>query len=275
MLPDVVSRAVTSYLSAADRLLPGRVYGCYVYGSVAFGAYWERRSDIDLLVVLDDAAVTRAELRRLRLLHLAQVPRLAGRILTGRGLSATCNVAFVRQRDLVAPVTMIQPVASHTGHKFRVGAAFDVNPVMWHVLATCGISVRGPDPSTLALDPEPAVLRRWNLDNLHHYWGGLASSIEARSRPLSPARVAWSVLGPLRLHATIATGDVLSKADAGHYGLGAFGGGHAALIRYASAVLRDEPRPLRPPHHTALTADFIRDVIADADRLVVDSAQES
>ena len=46
MLPGPADRAVARYVRLADRLLPGRVVGVYVIGSIALGAYRRRRSDI-------------------------------------------------------------------------------------------------------------------------------------------------------------------------------------------------------------------------------------
>lgn len=278
MVPAVVVRATTAYLRAADRLLPGRVVGCYIVGSVALDAYRDGRSDIDVLAVLDDEQVSRADVRRLRLLHVSQVPRLLGRVVTGSGLSATCDVSFVRRRDLTLPVTTIQPVASHTGHEFRVAEAFDVNPVMWQILAARGIAVRGPAPDALGLDPEPAVLRAWNLNNLRDYWSARADALERRSRSrgrfATSSQIAWCVLGPLRLHATIATGEVVSKEAAGTYGRGALDDRWAALIDYALTDVRGERPPVPRADHVAQTIALMRHVIADAERLAGSAAGE-
>ena len=57
MLPRPVEIAVNRYLRLADRLLPVRIVGVYVIGSVALGAYRRRRSDIDLIVLFDQEVV--------------------------------------------------------------------------------------------------------------------------------------------------------------------------------------------------------------------------
>jgi hypothetical protein len=84
-----LTASVARYLRTADGLLPRRVTGLYLVGSGALGAFRPSRSDIDLLAVVD-RDLTRREVRRLRLLHLA-----AGRVpVWGR-----CGLASSRSRE--------------------------------------------------------------------------------------------------------------------------------------------------------------------------------
>jgi hypothetical protein len=266
MLPAEVRRAVDSYLGWADRLLPGRVVGAYVFGSTALGAYRPGRSDVDLLAVLDDRPVTSRDVSRLRVLHVSQLPRVLAGLARTRRLFATCNTAFVRRAALGLPVTRIEPVASHVGHEFVAGAAFDVNPVMWQVLRTRGIAVRGPEPAELGLDPEPCRLRDWNLANLRGYWADLADRVATGTGPLRGSAVEWCVLGPPRLHATIRTGAVLTKQEAGAYAIRTFGREIEPIVAVALAALAGDPLPATPPHEEwrGRTADLMGRIIEDA-----------
>jgi hypothetical protein len=241
-----LTASVARYLRTADGLLPRRVTGLYLVGSGALGAFRPSRSDIDLLAVVD-RDLTRREVRRLRLLHLAAGSRAGlGALRSGQlTFPGTCNVVFLRSDDLVRPVSEIVPIASHTGLKFAVGRGFDVNPVMWKVLLERGVAVRGPAPVALGLDPQPELLRSWNLDNLDSYWRPWAnatlrrSSVRARWQPRWTT--AWGVLGAPRLHRTVATGEVISKEAAGEYALDVFGGRWRPIVHEALAYWRGEP----------------------------------
>ena len=272
MLPREVRTATAAYLRDADRLIPGQLAGCYLVGSTALGAYRPGRSDIDLIAVLASGPLTGARLlRRLRALHLAQAPRvLAGAVRTRR-VHATCNVAFVPVGQMTRPVTEIEPLASHNGHEFFAGAAFDVNPVMWRVLADRGIALRGPATGSWQLDPELDRLTSWNRANLAGYWQAQLNRIRAGRSPLWPQAVEWNVLGPLRLHATIATGQVLSKDEAGAYGQQLFAAS-SAIIGTARALLAGEPVPADPPREDwrQLTAEVMDRVITEAKTLATD-----
>jgi hypothetical protein len=273
-LPAPVDRAMARYLRLADRLLPGRVVGAYVVGSVALGAFRRERSDIDVIAVVD-RRLDEDELRRVRWLQLASgVPTSAAALARGRvTLPGTVNATFVAADDLTKPVTSIVPVASHVGHEFHAGQGFDVNPVIWTILARHGIAVRGPEAATLGLDPEPGALAEWNRSNLERYWRPWGeAAVAARRRRLRIARArwltAWGVLGPPRLHHTIATGDVISKEAAGEYALDTFDARWHPIIEDGLAYWRGERAPddrFRDPQVRArATGEFVLEVVASA-----------
>ena len=265
-LPEEAARAVESYLRIADRLLPGAVTACAVGGSIALDAYRPGRSDIDVIAVLSDEWKDHRRLMaRLRLLHLAQVPRLTVRAARGMGFSACCNTVFVWQSEITRAVTEIHPVASHVGEVFDSQGAFDVNPVIWKELVDGGISVRGGPVSDWCLDSEPGELRNWVARNIRDYWAPLAESARRGRRPLSAGAVEWCLLGPARMHYTLLTGEIISKEDAGRHALEAFPD-HSAIIEVALARLRSDPLPTTPPRDQwrALTASAMRSIIADS-----------
>lgn len=268
-VPRSVASAVRRYLRLADGLLPVRIVGCYVVGSVALGAYRRRRSDIDLVVVVD-RRFAGAELRRLRALQLASGARTAPPALL-RGdltLPGTVNATYVVEDDLTTPVSAIVPVANHVGHELHAGRGFDINPVQWKTLADRGVAIRGPAPATLGLDPEPETLEGWNRTNLLAYWKPLAERIAGGRVPLTYRYrprwlTSWCVLGAPRLHATITTGDVISKEAAGEYSLDAFDARWHLVIHEGLAYWREEPAvPL--DDRWAHTSGFVLAVIDSA-----------
>lgn len=275
-LPSDAARATRSYLRAADQLLPGGVIACAVGGSLALRCYRPSRSDIDLVAVIADEWATQPDLiRRLHLLHLSQIPRLALRALRGKGVSACCNTVFIRESEVSRPVSTISPIASHVGEVFESGTGFDVNPVVWKELEDGGITIRGRPLGRWGLDPEPVSLRRWVRSNLRTYWATLADQLHARSRSstsvlpvrrgLSNGQVEWCVLGPARMHHTLMTGDIISKERAGLHMLESFPQ-HAPITEVALAKVRGERIPSSPSRHErrALTASAMDDVLAAA-----------
>jgi hypothetical protein len=264
--------AAARYLRGVDALLPGQVSGFYLVGSAALGAYRERRSDIDFIAVLDGDPGTR-EVRRLRIQHARSALRTGTRALATRRspLTGTCNGVFIRRRDLTAAVTTIRPIAAHCGHEFTIGTGgSDISPVAWKVFAERAITLRGPEPSFLMLDPQPELLAAWNLENLENYWRPWATStqwpVRAGWRMRPRYSTAWGVLGAPRLHHTIATGEVVSKETAGAYALDVFPTVFHPLIQDAIAYWRHEPSRLRisPDDRHHRTTEFILTVIDSA-----------
>lgn len=202
----------------------------------------------------------------------------ASRALAQRQLAlpGTCNGVFITEDQVGRPVSTIAATASQTAHRLRRGEAFDVNPVVWKVLAERGIALRGHESSTLPLDPEPETLRPWTLANLNGYWRRCAEATLRARPPMSrllprPWVAAWGVLGVPRLHATVATGDVLSKEAAGEYALDRFDQEWHPLIREALAYWREEPprwRSRHRPHRPEAVGEFMLHVIDDANGLM-------
>ncbi|CAM3716459.1 nucleotidyltransferase domain-containing protein [Kibdelosporangium persicum] len=212
----MIERIVHRYLTVADRLLPGQITGFYLVGSAALGAWHADRSDVDFVAVLT------GDPSRLRALHVLGNLRTAGAaVLLGKpGIPGTMNGVFVAPEDMAKPVTSIRPIASHSGRRFKAGRGFDVNPVMWKVLLDKGITVRGPAPTELGLDPEPDKLRQWNLDQLTGHWRSFAQQCLS-DRP--PRKALTRMIGPPRLHCTVRTGQIISKDEAVRYTLDTFG----------------------------------------------------
>lgn len=267
--------AVERYLTQVDQVLPGLVSGFYLVGSVALGAYRDGRSDIDFIAVVDQG-LEKVELRRLRFQHLRSGLTTGARSV-GHGrslLTGTCNGSFILAKDLERPVTEIVPAASHVGHHFQSGqGGSEVNPVGWKVLAERAVAIRGPRPAALALDPQPALLRSWNLENLESYWRPWTASVaggrSTRFRLRPRWSTAWGVLGAPRLHHTISTGEVISKEAAGEYALDVFDHRWHPLVQDALAYWRREASRLNfsPDQRRHHTCAFVLEVIDAAHTL--------
>jgi hypothetical protein len=160
------------------------------------------------------------------------------------------------------------PLGSFVGLRVWPKKAFDVNPVMWFVLATKGIAMRGPEGSELELAINEAERREWTKANLLAYWKPWAEGVLASGefpRMHFARGLEWGVSGVSRMHCTIQTGDVISKRASLTYAAQTFDSHWAAVIELA--IAHSEGRPLkinRQEHKTLarLTADFVLHVIA-------------
>jgi hypothetical protein len=267
-IPPVVRASVGRYLAAADAALPDLVDGFYLVGSAAQRAFQVGRSDIDFVAVTS-RPLSAAEIDRLRARHRSlfagdwarTVSRLPWR------WPLMCNGVYVCHPDLRRPPAEVRPQLGHVAGRFRPGAAFDVNPVTWELLATRAIPVRGPGPSELAVPRDDPALRRWTRGNLTSYWARWARDIRRRGwsavQSSTAQSRAWGVLGAPRLHATIATGRILSKEQAGEYALDTFEPRWHPLIGSALAYWRGASGgPYRPTRSRRPIADYVDMVVA-------------
>jgi hypothetical protein len=223
-LPPEVATAMSAYLRLADEELPGQISGLYLVGSLALNDYRPGQSDIDFVAVTDEV-LTPSKLDRLSHVHATlrrKVPRpkLDGVYVTWRQLQAS-------------PVGLSAPYCLNS--RFASSNGFAANPVTWYMLHRHKIALRGPADPAVYQDDE--LLRRWCRENLQDYWAGWVH--QARTRltrrllTLSRRTIVWGVLGVTRLHATIRTGDILSKSAAGTYALETFPPHWSKLIQDA------------------------------------------
>jgi hypothetical protein len=251
VIPEPAATVVGRFVATLDRALPGVVGGFYVVGSIALGAFRPGRSDIDFVATLP-RPLSPAEIRALRAVHRRSCADAAVRLITTppRTWPLVCNGVFVRPEDLAAPPGLVAPVASQVAGRFDVGSGFDLNPVTWWTLAHRGIAVRGPAPGRLAVHLDDARLRAWTAANLVAYWrpwadalvrGGPAGWYTRRQQHSTRRAAAWGVFGVARMHATIRTGTVIGKEQAGEYALGVFDAGWHPVIRDALAYWRGLP----------------------------------
>jgi hypothetical protein len=210
-VPEEVSELVGRHLRELDEAMPGLIEGLYLTGSVALGDYRPGASDIDFLAVTSRLMFA-DELAAVAAVH-EMMP--ASPHYDGVYLDRTSFAARLDDRQVVPYVV--------DGVFFKDEPCGELNPVLWLMLSRRGIVMRGPTAADLGLRVDPDRLRSWNLKNLKEYWLPLAGQIRhavaerAPDAVANPVGVVWAVLGPARLHYTLATGEVASKSEAGQY----------------------------------------------------------
>lgn len=217
---------MSAYARLVDDHLPDRIRGLYLTGSLALGDYRPGRSDIDFVAV-SDTALQPSELGALQRVHTElqrtmRGPRLDGVYLTWPALAA-------------APVGLSVPYC--LCGQFEAKGDFAVNPVTWCILDRHPLPLRGPTKPFVFHDEQ--MLREWCRESLLSYWGSWVCSARGygvhRLYSLSRELTVWGVLGVARPHATIWTGDMISKTAAGEYALDVFPSRWSAIVREALA----------------------------------------
>lgn len=205
-----VRQVADRHLAEVHRVLPGLVEMLYLVGSVALGDYRHGVSDVDFLAVTSRPPAGP---------DLATLARIHSGIRPQRWGVPFYDGVYVDRGALASPPDREQPAPHVVGGEFRTDRPCgELNPVLWWTLATCGVPERGPAPGRLGLRLDPDRLRRYSLDNLRTYWQRLAGEIRSAvagrdpDAPADPGAVVWAVLGPGRLHHTLATGAVTSKS---------------------------------------------------------------
>lgn len=208
-LADAAARLAHAHLAAVDVAAPGLVAALWITGSAASDDFRPGRSDVDF-VAATARPPTPADLAVLARVHaVPDRPFFDG--------------LYVPAAALADPPSAEEPVPHVVDGVFSTDRCGQCTPVGWLELREHGIAVRGPAPAELVAAPDPETLRGWLLGNLRGYWAAEAGAVERAladrpaDRPASADGVTWLVLGAPRLHATLATGAVIAKSDAGRY----------------------------------------------------------
>ncbi|WP_433021369.1 nucleotidyltransferase domain-containing protein [Kribbella sp. CA-294648] len=220
-LPAEVTGTTQRYLELVDEVLPGQVTGLYLTGSLPLGDFRPGHSDIDGVVVtadpLRDASVVRE-------VH-EQLPT-----------TPAFDVTYLTAAELAAPPDRDKQVVFTQDGVFKEApSGGPVSPVLWSELARQSIPLRtAPD---LVVHDDQEALEAFTRDNLKTYWSSQFDQLEAATanRPDDQALpdwvLPWVMLGVPRLHALLATGNIISKTAAGEHALVAFPHWSALLHR--------------------------------------------
>jgi predicted nucleotidyltransferase len=185
----------------------GTVVGVYLVGSYALNDLCPG-SDVDFVTVLTRPLLG-SETRRVLDGHRAVKERFR------RGFEGL----YVLADELHSPPEQATQVLRCHGRGLQPGQA---NPVDWELLRRHGVTVCGQARRDLEVCDAGADLRLYSRRNLSAYWTPWLKRFP-RLPAFGPLRapiaylLAWGVLGVPRLHAAIATGEILSKSAAAEY----------------------------------------------------------
>lgn len=209
-----VATALGTYLEIVDSCAPGLVEGLYVVGSFALDDWQPDSSDIDIIAITAEPATDDD----------------AGALLTAHALLAEqqprpfVDGPYLAWGDLITPPMALHRPWTLDGHFRHDGDCFELNPITWYVLATYGVTVRGPAVDRLGAYVDVEARRQFVVDNVRAYWLPVAAEVRQvcaaePQRDFDASLFEWCALGALRLHVTAFTGDVVSKRVAGEHGL--------------------------------------------------------
>jgi hypothetical protein len=137
------------------------------------------------------------------------------------------DVTYLTAADLAVAPDATKPVVFTLDGEFKE-APFGgpVSPVLWSELARQSTALRSvPD---LVVHDDQEALEAFTRDNLTSYWAGRFDALEAafadhpEDEIVAAWILPWVILGVPRLHALLATGNIISKTAAGEHALIAF-----------------------------------------------------
>ena len=184
------------------RSLSPAVVGAWVFGSVALGAWDERTSDIDVIVLTDGP---------LNHCHVGQIAALHGRLSRDHVLGPRLEVQYLTTAALRGEA--VEPYPIQAEGRFAAAGQGDLNATTRWVLREHGITLLGPPvgdlPIAVTWDDVLAAMRY----NLADYWPPYATPA-ALPFLIDDTGIVWTVATLCRILATVEDGVIVDKGAA-------------------------------------------------------------
>lgn len=237
-LPLQVTEILNHYISQISIILPNLIEGVYVTGSIPFGDYYSRKSDIDFITILklppDKDIIKKLESIHRSIEKTYFHPNLNGYYLTVEG---------IKNNQLTFP--------SFFRNKMYLEREFELDKVSLWELKTSSITFYGTEAAELPINVEINEVHKQLHQNINTYW----TSWITRHSPyhlnyllltLFPRLTEWGNLGVARQLYTLETGEITSKLNAGIYCLDKVKGSFKEIMLTAIETRKINKTELKP-----------------------------
>jgi len=218
-IPSIVETVLKEYINLFNEHLPETIAGLYLHGSIALNAFVEDSSDIDF-ITLTNRRLTEEDSEALSYIHTTiankyKKPEMDGVYAIQEDIGKLCNGNNPSYKN-----------PYYNDGEISFGDYFNFNPITWWVLKRKGINLFGPELKDFQFEIQPQDLSSYVLENMNTYWACRTQMAETSINDLVKLptdkldfEIEWTVLGLLRQFYTIKEYDIVSKLDAGEYGL--------------------------------------------------------
>lgn len=218
-IPSIVETVLKEYINLFNEHLPKTFEGLYLHGSIALNAFVEDSSDIDF-ITLTNRRLTEKDSEALSYIHTTiankyKKPEMDGVYALHEDIGKLCNG---KKPSYKYPY--------FNDGELSFGDYFNFNPITWWVLKRKGINLFGPELKDIQFEIQPQDLSSYVIENINTYWANRTQMAETSINDLVKMptdklnfEIEWTVLGLLRQFYTIKEYDIVSKLDAGDYGL--------------------------------------------------------
>lgn len=213
-IPQVVTEVMNNYIALVNERFPDLLVGVYIQGSIALDAYVEGSSDIDFVTIMS---------RRLLEFEITVLSEIHRRIANTYN-SIEMDGVYIVWSDLGKLTINDNRYLVYNSGEIEVESY--INPITWWLLKTKGIRVVGPDSNSFTYETSSSDLVAYVNKNMNSYWVHQTSNLESAFGEINKypkeeidTSIEWSILGLLRQYYTLKEHDIISKIDAGEYGL--------------------------------------------------------
>jgi len=227
------------YKSKMHDLFTDELLGIYLTGSIAFGEFFEGKSDVDCTVLLNSPLGSINRLEKVKKIHQEISSRYKKIILESQYISID-NIGK-NEADT-------QPFYSYHDGKISL-SKHNAHAVTWFTLEKHGITVTGISSNDLDISTSVNDIKSFvkgNVNSYWKYWLNMARKPFSQKglSALTNWGIEWCVCGLMRMYFTMIEGDITSKGKAVEYGLMCLPESTHKILMEALRIRRCEKNPL-------------------------------
>jgi hypothetical protein len=220
-IPESIQPILQDYVQRLQEEVPDLLFGLYLHGSVAYEAFCEHSSDVDVLAVTGRTCGAE-DLARLRRIHAE---------LKNAWPRWKLEVSYVpladcrrRQTEAAPPHPYHRQDPYHDEGVFCDSGIFDFNSPLWAanlwwMVKTHGIALLGPEPAALGIQVSASDIVATSQYLVENYWPDWTRPQSKLFQLRLAFDVDWIVFGTLRTYYTLRERDITSKSGAAAFGL--------------------------------------------------------
>lgn len=160
-LPKTIVPLLDEYTEMLITNFKDKIYGIYIYNSVALGAFIPYKSDIDILVILN-SSFSEDEVKVLNSIHT----HLRHCFPLGKYMEGM----YLPIESIGKYNNSIQPYLYFYDGKLKLYGHYDINAVTWYTFKNYGIALKGPSTSYINLSVDYSDILKTMNYNLNTYW---------------------------------------------------------------------------------------------------------
>ncbi|MBK1812085.1 DUF4111 domain-containing protein [Clostridium sp. YIM B02505] len=205
LIPQKVEQVLFAYENELKCTFNNKIFGVYIYNSVALGNFDENKSDIDFITIINED-FNEVELKKIKLIHQ--------KLLNAHKYASKMEGMYIRTDRVGKGNDEISPYLYFSDKKLHEYGYYDINSVTWWTLKNYGIPIKSPDVSNLKLNIQwNDVITNMN-HNLNYYW---KRKLENKLIFMTDNWIEFSILTLCRILYTFENNKITSKTEAAEF----------------------------------------------------------
>lgn len=226
-IPEILRPLLYEYESNLKKYFGSKIFGVYLYNSLALGGFDKDKSDIDFITILNEE-IKEKEVSVISLIH----NELNNKFEYAKKMEGM----YITKDKIGKPNSIIDPYLYFCGEKLNSYGYYDINYITWWTLKYNGISINSPNVSNLNINVQwDNIVETMNY-NLNSYW---KKKLNDKDIFLLDEWIEFGVLTLCRILYTLHNKNITTKIQSAKYMLGRIQNEYKLIIEEAIRIRKN------------------------------------